>query len=113
MGISDWYAVSFDDEKITREAAPPGQDAWQDELYFKDIIRVCYQLEDFLVSDGIYIFTSLREESYAIPVEATGGSELLHELVRRELFDAKLLVQAMTATEGLFCWPPPEEGEQG
>lgn len=109
MDIKDWYQVSFGAETITRKAQPPNGEAWEDSLRFEDIIRVCYQIEDMLVSDGIYLFTSKREESYAIPAEAQGGAELVGELVRRKLFDAKLLNDAMSATEGLFCWPPEEQ----
>jgi hypothetical protein len=38
-----------------------------------------------------------------------GGPELLDELIRRGLFDAKVAIEAASATEGLFCWPPLDQ----
>ncbi|MCC6190870.1 MAG: hypothetical protein IT318_17750, partial [Anaerolineales bacterium] len=49
-----------------------------------------------------------RPESYAIPMQAGGGPELLQALIERGLFDAELAIQAAAASQGLFCWPPPE-----
>ena len=57
------------------------------------------------------MFTSLRPESWVIPVDAKGGLEFLKELIERELFDTELAIKAGTATEGLFCWPQPEQME--
>jgi hypothetical protein len=41
-----------------------------------------------------------------VPTEADGGPGLLSELMRRDLFDAKLAIRAAKAERGLFCWPP-------
>jgi hypothetical protein len=57
------------------------------------------------MSDGIYVFTTLRPESFVIPAEASGGAALWNEIVRRGLFDAELAIEAASASEGLFCWP--------
>jgi hypothetical protein len=64
--------------------------------------------EGLQASDGIYVFTSLRPESYVIPVEASGGLEFWNEIVRRRLFDAGLAVKVASLSEGLVCWPPDE-----
>jgi hypothetical protein len=74
---------------------------------------VCFKAEEFLVSDGIYIFIEGRPQSYAIPLEARGGQELWSELIERGLFDAELAIQAATSTGGLFCWPPVDQMENG
>jgi hypothetical protein len=66
---------------------------------------VCWSV----ASVALYIFTSLRPESWLIPTEADGGRELLRELIRRGLFDASLAVTAAQAHEGIFCWPPLDE----
>lgn len=68
--------------------------------------RVCFQAEGPFVSDGIYLFTNLRPESWTIPTEADGGAQLWEELLRRRLFDPELAIKAMGAASGLFCWPP-------
>jgi hypothetical protein len=62
--------------------------------------------EDLFVSDGIYVLTSQRPESYVIPTEAEGGPELWSEILRRGLFDPQLAIEAMRSPGGLFLWPP-------
>jgi hypothetical protein len=74
---------------------------------------VCFKAEGLEASDGIYVFTTLRPESFAIPVEASGGTALWREIVKRGLFSAELAVTAASATEGSFCWPPLENTGSG
>lgn len=54
-----------------------------------------------MVSDGLYIFTTLRAESWVVPTEAVGGTQLIRELIRRGLFDASLAITASKAQHGL------------
>ena len=108
MDVREWYTVEFDADNIRLKANPPGGQPWSQELRWADIDRVCFVAEDFTVSDGIYLFTNQRPESYAIPVEAQGGQRLWGEIIERGLFDAALAVHAATSTGGVFCWPPPE-----
>ena len=68
-------------------------------------MRFCFAVEDLFTSDGLYLFTSLRPESWSVPVEAVGGSSLLQELISRRLFDPGLAIRAITALSGYFCWP--------
>ena len=110
--IGEWYFVTFDGERVSVRAEPPGKEAWAAELTWDSIERVCFKAEGLGVSDGIYVFTSARPESYAIPVEANGGGELWGEILRRKLFDAELAIEAATATTGLFCWPPDDSAEE-
>ena len=58
---------------------------------------------NLFASDGIYVFTTRRPESYAIPTEARGGDELWSEILRRELFDPDWAVQAARSTGGLLA----------
>jgi hypothetical protein len=104
--VSDWFAVSFDDRAVHMRAEPHGAAAWSQSFEWDKIIRVCFKAEDLLMSDGIYVFTSERPESYVIPTEAQGGQEFWSEILRRKLFDAELAIQAATSTGGLYCWPP-------
>ncbi len=109
MSLSTWYHVSFDGEKIYRETNPPNGEEWNDELFWKDIIRVCFKAgEDLFDNDEIYIFTDKRDESYLIPTMTDGGAELWGEIIDRGLFDAELGIKVATGLEGLHCWP---EGE--
>jgi hypothetical protein len=107
-GTIAWYQVRFDESGITRDVRPPQKAAWQDEIAWQEIIRVCFKTQEFYESDEIYIFTRARPESYLIPTEAQGGQALLQELIRRGLFDAELAIQAMSTTNELFCWPESE-----
>jgi hypothetical protein len=111
VDVSAWYTVEFDTEHIRLCSRAPGNEPWEADLRWADIVRVCFQAEDLYLSDGLYIFTRQRPESYPIPIEAFGGQELWAEIIRRGLFDARLAIRAAMASEGLFCWPPePEEG---
>jgi hypothetical protein len=69
-----------------------------------------FRAEDLYTSDGIYFFTSLRPESFVVPTEADGGTELWHEVLRRGLFDADLAGKANTSLGETFVWPPVEGG---
>lgn len=105
MSLETWYHVSFDEEYIYRKVDPPGSEGWNDKCRWEDIIRICFQPGDFLQTDELYIFTSEREESYLIPLEADGGLELWGEIIDRNLFDAELAIKVATGLEGLHCWP--------
>lgn len=104
--LSEWFSVEFDSDRVCVFAAPPGADAWSQEFRWSDIERICFQAEDFTASDGIYVFTRLRPESFAIPIEARGGNEFWAEVLARGLFDEELALRAAGAVDGIFCWPP-------
>ncbi len=103
--IEEWYRVSFNDEEVFIEAEPPGKKAWQQSFRWNNVKNICFKAEADIVSDGIYVFTTDREESYVIPAEAKGGSEFWEEILNRGLFDSELAVEAATSTGGLYCWP--------
>lgn len=105
MSISEWFLVEWDDREVRMNVNPPGKKPWKQGFLWEHIIRICYSAEGLETSDGIYIFTSERPESYVIPVEASGGSELWGEILNRGLFDARLAIKASTSTGGIFCWP--------
>ena len=83
----------------------PSRSAWQAEISWARIIRVCFRTADLDGSDEIYVFTDERPESYLIPIEARGGAALWDEIVQRKLFDAELAIEAMSSTNKLFCCP--------
>lgn len=104
--VSDWFSVSFDAERVYLEAAPPGRTPWKQDFAWADVVRVCLKTEDLTLSDGLYIFTRTRPESYVIPAEARGGAEFFSALMNRGLFDAELAIRAATTSGKVFCWPP-------
>ena len=102
----DWFVVAFDADVIELRVSPPGRDAWQATVTWSSIQQICFRAEGLDVSDGIYLFTENRPQSYAIPTEADGGSALWSEILRRGLFDASLAIEAAMATSPqTFCWP--------
>jgi hypothetical protein len=107
----EWFQVSFDGERVFLAVHPPDRNPWMQEFRWEDVQRICFKAENYMMSDGIYVFTSNRPESYAIPSEAKGGSAFFSEIIRRGLFDAELAIKAASSTDGLYCWPPLEEGK--
>ncbi|MGN6371283.1 MAG: hypothetical protein ACTHN5_23765 [Phycisphaerae bacterium] len=105
----DWYRITFDDAAIHLRVTPPGRDPWAVDIPWSTITRVCFEAADLLESDSIYLFTTLRPESYVIPTEGIGGNQLWSAIIDRKLFDPALAVEALTAHTGLFCWPPFEK----
>lgn len=101
----DWYHVTFDETGFTRHVTPPGGEAWTDSVQWAEIVRVCLEMEDFIGTDSLYVFTAARPESYQMPMMAESVRALLSELIRRKLFLAELTIQAASG-EGLYCWPP-------
>lgn len=111
-GLLDWFVVEFDSESIHLSVRPPGKREWSVEIPWSSIIRVCFEGQ-YEISDAIYIFTDLRPESWAIPSEAIGGGALWDELVARGLFDATLAISIVSQPEGVACWPPIDEVQEG
>ena len=105
MELADWYQVRCDQTGFTRTAQPPGAEAWSDQVRWADIVRVCLEVEDFVTTEALYVFTNERPESFAIPMQADGGPELLQALIERGLFEAQMAIEAASAEAGLFCWP--------
>lgn len=105
-----WFAVTLDGRSFSLQVSPPGRESWQAVIPWDSVARVCFEAAGPLASDSLYIFTSLRPESWVIPVEAVGGQQLLDELIRRDLFDARLAIDVAQAHHGFFCWPPGEPG---
>ena len=104
--VSEWFSVTFDETAVRMHVEPPGKEPWDQEFHWDAIIRICFKSEDLWVSDGIYVFTRDRPESYVIPTEATGGLELWSEILRRNLYDPQLAIDVATSTGDLRCWPP-------
>jgi hypothetical protein len=65
--LNEWYFVDFGQERVYIRAEPPGQTPWSQEFAWTDIERIAFQAEGLHTSDGIYIFTAARPESYVRP----------------------------------------------
>src|SRR5215472_3344372 len=101
-GQLSWFVVTSDDEAIYLSVSAPQRQPWQATIPWASVTRVCFAAEDWDLSDGLYLFTDLRPESWVVPVEADGGTQLLDELIRRGLFDASLAIRAAQAVSGMF-----------
>jgi hypothetical protein len=106
--VGEWFQVRFDDAVISLKVKPPRRESWVAEIRWERIIRVCFSAGDLFDPDMIYIFTDERPESYSIPSEADIEGALWNEILRRELFDAEVAIQAMSSTNKLFCCPTIE-----
>lgn len=106
--LEEWYIVTHDEEGVNLDVSPPVRRPWKDSFSWSSVERICFQCGGPLTSDGIYVFTSKRPESYSIPIEARGGQDVWAEIIRRGLFDADLALQAAGSGRGLFCWPQPD-----
>ena len=104
--IEEWFHVVVDDGGFHLSVSPPGRAPWSADVAWDEIIRICFKSEGYTASDGIYVFVRGREASYAIPTDATGGTDLWNAFIDRKLFDAELAIKAAMADEGeLLCWP--------
>jgi len=106
-GSIDWFVVTTDDQSVYLSVVATALETWRDRIRWDSVIQVCVEAKPG-ISYCLYVFTSLRPESWVIPVEATGGTQSLDALVRRGLFDAGLAAKATSSPTGLFCWPPAE-----
>lgn len=111
LRLDSWFHVTFDDTHVHLDVHPPGRPAWQDAFPWSAIVRVCFKDEGLYASDGLYIFTTLRPESFVVPTEADGGDALFVALSERGYFPDEVFRQAISSTDGgFYCWPALEEG---
>lgn len=107
--IEKWFQVTFDEIKITITANPPGRNSWQQTLEWDNLIRVIFQGEGGYSSDTLFLFSSLRPESYVIPTDAKGGQELIDKLIAKGIFNSKNFTDAVLSPYGIYCWPEDEQ----
>lgn len=104
----EWFHVRLDDSRVTLDVTPLNRPAWEAQIEWGRITRVCFKAGGWESPDEVYLFTDERPESYLIPTIAEGGHELWLEIIRRGLFDAGLAIEAASAIDRLFCWPRGE-----
>jgi hypothetical protein len=104
----EWFHVQFDDTLISLQVSPPSRPAWEAQIKWERIIRICFKAGGWDSSDELYLFTDERPESYLIPMIAVGADAVWDEIIRRGLFDAEVAIEAASATDKLFCWPSAE-----
>lgn len=103
--LIEWFHVRFDDTQITLEVNPPSRPAWEAQIAWGRLIRVCFKANGWDGPDEVYLFTDERPESHLIPMTAVGADALWDEIIRRKLFDAEVAIEAASAIDKLFCCP--------
>lgn len=104
--LRNWFNVTFDEDRVTMAASPPGREPWEQSFRWSEVERICFKSEGALASDGIYIFTTQRPESFAVPTEATGGPEFWAKIIERGLVPPEYAIKTATLTGGeMLCWP--------
>ncbi|HEV7904697.1 MAG TPA: hypothetical protein VGO96_12710 [Pyrinomonadaceae bacterium] len=104
-GLLEWFQVRFDGDLISLQVSPPGRPAWEAQIKWERIIRICFKAGGWDSPDELYLFTDERPESYLVPMHAVGADALWDEILRRELFDAEMAIKAASSIDKLFCWP--------
>jgi hypothetical protein len=106
--LLEWFNVRFDDDLITVQVSPPSRPAWEAQIKWERLVRVCFKAGGWDSPDEVYLFTDERPESYLIPMIAVGADSLWDEIIRRKLFDAEVAIEAASSIDKLFCWPAGE-----
>ena len=89
--------VRFDDARLYVQGTTPEGDAFEEELQWDDIIRVCFRVGVYVLPDELYLLSEDQHKSYCVDTRVTGGAELFSECLRRNLLDARA---ACAAGEG-------------
>jgi len=105
--------VSYDDESVSLHGmGADGSLLMQARFAWTAISRVCFKDNGPMASDVVYVITTDKERTLAIPLEAVGGGEFWRQLRTRGVFPAELHERATLSMDGrLYCWPPLTEGK--
>jgi len=105
--------VSYDDESVSLHGMDAdGSLVMQARFAWTAISRVCFKDNGPMASDVVYVITTDKERTLAIPLEAVGGGEFWRQLRTRGVFPAELHERATLSMDGrLYCWPPLTEGK--
>jgi hypothetical protein len=103
--LDQWYLVSFDSEFITQNVRPPGREPWVQAFRWNEIEKILFIGRGGFHSDELYFFTTQRPESFVVPTQASGGHELLQELIARKYFDSPEFTKILLSPYGAYWWP--------
>ena len=105
--------ISYDDQGVSLHGkGVDGTFVQQARFAWTAISRVCFKDNGPMASDVVYVITTDKERTLAIPLEAVGGGEFWRQLRTRGVFPAELHERATLSMDGrLYCWPPLTEGK--
>ncbi|MCY3415012.1 MAG: hypothetical protein INQ03_25400 [Candidatus Heimdallarchaeota archaeon] len=98
----DWYKITLSSNGFHVNIEPSSISY---SVTWDEIIRICFKPGDLFDQDELLIFVKNRENSYLIPMEASGALELWTTIIDKGYFDPEIAIQAAKADEGIFCWP--------
>jgi ankyrin repeat protein len=102
--IHEWF-VRFDEHAIHLVVHSPNQAAWEQQIAWEQITRICFRAGRWSTSGDMFLSTSEKPDGYLIPVDADGGKALWSEIRVRGLFSNAMAYEAVGAPDELFCSP--------
>jgi hypothetical protein len=102
--IHEWF-VRFDEHAIHLVVHSPNQAAWEQQIAWEQITRICFRAGRWPTSGDMFLSTSEKPDGYLIPVDADGGKALWSEIRVRGLFSSAMAHEAVGVLDELFCSP--------
>jgi ankyrin repeat protein len=103
--IHEWFVVRFDEHAIHLFVHPPDEAAWEQQIAWEQITRICLRTGRWPASGDLFVSTSEEPDGYLIPIDADGGKALWSEIRLRGLFSNAIADEASGAPDELFCSP--------
>jgi hypothetical protein len=103
--IHEWFVVRFDEHAIHLVAHPPNEAAWEQQIAWEQITRICFRIGRWPASGDMFLSTSAKPDGYLIPIDADGGKALWSEIRVRGLFSNAMADEAVGVLDELFCSP--------
>ena len=100
-----WCVVRFDQQAIHLLAHPPDTAAWEAQIAWAEITRVCFRAGRWPSSGDVFLSTSTTPDGYHIPLDADGSKAVWSAIRARGLFSSALVAQATGARDALLCSP--------
>ena len=103
--LSEWFVVRLDEHAIHLSVHPPEEAAWEQQIAWQQITRICFRAGRWPAAGDLFVSTSAKPDGYLIPIDADGGHALWSEIRARGLFSAAMADDAIRAPGELFCSP--------
>lgn len=103
--IHEWFVVRFDAHAIHLFVHPPNEVAWEQQIAWEQITRICFRAARWPASGDLFLSTSEKPDGYQIPIDANGGKALWSEIRAKGLFSDAMADKAIREVDELFCSP--------
>lgn len=104
---SSALSVTYDHQWVHTKVLHESMDSeWNQSFRWDDIVKVGFKDEGVSESDMIFIFVPDREDPFAVPTEAKGGSAFFGMLVEKGKFPQEIASKALGSSNGgMYVWP--------